>query len=158
MTREDFLLSYGRLMESAGIRHFRAYEGCDVGRVHQPTGTVLEAPPVELWEKSLEVWRVLMWLRAHDGEAPVDVNSGYRSPAYNAAIGGASGSQHLRFTARDVTKRGRSPLWVAKNLIEHPGGSSLGVGLYKTFVHVDTRGFRARWAGAGVDPGWHAGR
>ena len=49
--------------------------------------------------------RRLMWrleaLRAKAGGNPVGINSGFRSVAYNACIGGASASQHLYGTAAD---------------------------------------------------------
>ena len=35
--------------------------------------------------------------------APIYVNSGYRSPAVNAAVGGVKNSQHLRGEAADIT-------------------------------------------------------
>lgn len=35
--------------------------------------------------------------------APVRVNSGYRSPALNRAVGGAANSHHLRGMAADIT-------------------------------------------------------
>lgn len=34
---------------------------------------------------------------------PIYVNSGYRCPALNRAVGGTSGSQHLRGEAADIT-------------------------------------------------------
>ena len=35
--------------------------------------------------------------------APITINSGYRSPKLNAAVGGVSTSQHLRGEAADIT-------------------------------------------------------
>ncbi len=37
------------------------------------------------------------------GGAPIVINSGYRSPAVNAAVGGARNSQHLTGCAADIT-------------------------------------------------------
>ena len=34
---------------------------------------------------------------------PIGVNSGYRSPALNAAVGGAAASQHMKGEAADIT-------------------------------------------------------
>ncbi len=39
--------------------------------------------------------------------APLRVNSGYRSPALNAAVGGAPSSQHLMGEAADITTGSR---------------------------------------------------
>lgn len=38
---------------------------------------------------------------------PIGVNSGYRSPELNRAVGGASNSQHLKGEAADITAGGR---------------------------------------------------
>jgi hypothetical protein len=39
--------------------------------------------------------------------APLTVNSGYRSPVLNAAVGGVAASQHLRGEAADITTGSR---------------------------------------------------
>jgi hypothetical protein len=39
--------------------------------------------------------------------APLTVNSGFRSPGLNAAVGGAASSQHLRGEAADITTGSR---------------------------------------------------
>lgn len=39
---------------------------------------------------------------------PICVNSGYRSPALNKAVGGAKNSQHLKGQAVDITTHSRS--------------------------------------------------
>lgn len=46
--------------------------------------------------------RVLQPARERYGK-PITVNSGYRSPAVNARVGGASSSQHLTGQAADIT-------------------------------------------------------
>lgn len=45
---------------------------------------------------------ILEPLRLLWGGAPIKINSGYRSPEVNAAIGGAKGSQHMRGEAADI--------------------------------------------------------
>ena len=51
--------------------------------------------------------KVLDPMREANGKA-VNLTSGYRSPAYNAAIGGAKNSQHMKGQAADLqTKEGR---------------------------------------------------
>ena len=102
------------------------------GRLH-PSGT---KPPQELLD-------VLEDLRAHFGK-PVHINSGYRCPAHNAAVGGASKSRHMEGDASDVWLSGVAPdlvyEWADKRVSD--GG---GVGRYETFTHIDVRGYRARW-------------
>ncbi len=84
-------------------------------------------------------------IRTHFGK-PVVINSGYRTPAYNKKVGGAVHSQHCYGTAADISIKGVSPQAVAdyaRQLMPDWGG----VGVYKTFTHVDVREKRADWKG-----------
>lgn len=78
---------------------------------------------------------------------PVIVHSGFRSAAYNATVGGAPASRHMPHVepgavAADVSCRSGTPReWYATLDELRPGG----LGLYRTHVHVDSRGGRARW-------------
>lgn len=80
--------------------------------------------------------------------APITINSGYRSPAHNKNVGGASNSQHLYGKASDIVVKGMTPVRVA-NEIERLilSGEMLqgGLGIYDTFVHYDIRKTKARW-------------
>lgn len=79
---------------------------------------------------------------------PVHINSGYRSKAYNATLKNASPkSQHCEGKAADIWIDGYSPAKVAE-IAECYLGSSGGIGIYKTFTHVDVRAKRSRWKGA----------
>lgn len=92
---------------------------------------------------STELVEVLEGLRAHFG-LPVHINSGFRTKAYNARIGGAADSQHCKGTAADIRIPGVSPHKVYTHLAKtHKGG----LGKYPTFTHVDVRPNRARWKG-----------
>lgn len=104
---------------------------------------------------------LLQQIRDHF-RAPVTINSGYRSLAHNAAVGGVPGSQHTLGTAADIVVRGVSPLEVAQ-YAEHLMPNRGGIGVYKDFTHVDVRAVRARWDNrsgkeVGVDgwPGYQA--
>lgn len=83
-------------------------------------------------------------LRAHFGAA-VHINSGYRCPDHNRAIGGVPDSQHVAGKAADIAVRGHSPVVVSAWAWEYGGFG--GVGKYGTFTHVDT-GPRRRFNGA----------
>ena len=74
----------------------------------------------------------------------VTINSAYRSPAHNAAVGGVSSSQHLYGRAADIVVEGASPLLVGQ-MAEHYLDRRGGIGVYQTFTHVDTRTIRSRW-------------
>lgn len=73
----------------------------------------------------------LQGLRNHWG-APIRINSAYRSPEYNAKIGGAEESYHLLGRAFDI------PI-VDKTFIELARYYKFnGIGIYPTFTHIDT--------------------
>ncbi|TFH85253.1 DUF882 domain-containing protein [Billgrantia azerbaijanica] len=79
-------------------------------------------------------------------DAPVTVTSAARCRAHNASVGGASRSQHLYGRAADIKVRGVDPEAVRDWIAERFPQASLG--LYLTFVHVDTRSDGpARWQG-----------
>ena len=82
-------------------------------------------------------------IRAAAGGA-VTINSGYRSPEHNKAVGGVSHSQHLYGRAADIVVDGASPLLVGQ-IAEYYLGDRGGIGVYETFTHVDTRSVRSRW-------------
>lgn len=86
---------------------------------------------------------LLEQIRAAAGGA-VTINSGYRSPAHNAAVGGVSSSQHLYGRAADIVVAGASPLLVGQ-IAEYYLDRRGGIGVYQTFTHVDTRSIRSRW-------------
>lgn len=90
----------------------------------------------------------LQQIRDHFG-TPVTVSSGYRCPAHNAAIGGAKASRHKEGMAADINVKGVEPAEVAK-YCESIGVK--GIGLYDTFVHVDTRTSKAFWYSHAQEP------
>lgn len=90
---------------------------------------------------------VLQSIRSHFGTA-VTINSGYRTPQYNAKVGGVAHSQHCYGTAADITVRGQTPAAVAayaRQLMPDWGG--VGVYSQKGFTHIDVREAKADWNG-----------
>ena len=84
---------------------------------------------------------LLQHVRNHFGEV-VNINSGYRSPAHNKAIGGAKKSRHKMGMATDITVFNHTPSEVWKYLKSlNPGG----LGRYNSFTHVDIEGEDRRW-------------
>ena len=97
-------------------------------------------PPQGMDPKVLELFEAI---REAAGGSPIHINSGYRCPVHNKNVGGAKNSQHMRGTALDLTPRHISVK--ALHRIADRLNAKGGVGLYRTFVHVDTRGRKSRW-------------
>jgi len=75
---------------------------------------------------------------------PIEVLSGYRCPEHNAEVGGVSNSQHVLGTAADITYDGIDVDYLAQ-VAEECGADGIGCYYYQDFVHVDVRGYAARW-------------
>ena len=89
--------------------------------------------------------QVLQAIRLHFNK-PVTINSGYRTPAYNKKVGGETYSQHLYGTAADIVVKGVAPKDVAEydeTILVGMGG----IGIYKSFTHIDVRKTKSRWNG-----------
>lgn len=90
---------------------------------------------------------VLQSIRSHFA-APVVIHSAYRTPQYNAKVGGAAHSQHCYGTAADISVRGQTPAAVAAYARElMPDWGGVGVYAGQGFTHVDVRETRADWTG-----------
>lgn len=84
-------------------------------------------------------------VRSRFGKASVVVNSGYRPPAINRVVGGASNSQHLYGAAADIVVSGFRPHEVYQQLDRWHGDRG-GLGNGSSFTHIDLRGYRARFS------------
>lgn len=121
-------------------KNFNSYEfRCGLGRPCACQTTLIDEKLVE----------ILQMLRDHWPGHALHITSGYRCPAYNRSVGGATGSYHSKGMAADITVDGVAPREVAK-YAESIG--VLGIGLYETqadgfFVHVDTRTYKSFWYG-----------
>lgn len=119
-----------KLSTNFSVKEFACSDGSDA---------VLVAPRLVM---------VLQSIRSRFGQ-PVTINSAYRTPQKNAAVGGAAQSQHCYGTAADIVVKGVAPAKVAacaRELMPDWGG----VGIYEKqgFTHVDVRETRADWTGA----------
>jgi len=87
---------------------------------------------------------VLERLRVEFKGKPIKINSGNRCANHNKSVGGRANSYHLVSKAADIVVQGVESFEVYTMLNEmYP--SSLGLGRYKTFTHVDVRNSKARW-------------
>jgi uncharacterized protein YcbK (DUF882 family) len=98
---------------------------------------------------SIAAFIILETVRMHF-DKPVTVLSGPRCKAYNKKVGGAAKSEHLIIgdedvDAVDIQVKDHTPQEVYLYLKNLPYAGMLGLGKYKSFVHVDVRGYAARW-------------
>nr|DAZ41620.1 MAG TPA: peptidase [Caudoviricetes sp.] len=94
---------------------------------------------------SLALVNLLQKIRDHFGKAVI-INSAYRTEAHNKSIGGATYSQHKYGLAADIYINGVTPKEIAA-YVETLLPSSGGIGIYKSFTHVDVRRVKSRWNG-----------
>jgi uncharacterized protein YcbK (DUF882 family) len=81
---------------------------------------------------------ILDILRNQAGK-PVIINSGYRTPARNKAVGGAKYSYHMRGMAADIRINGMTAKEIANKLNAIVPNDECGIIVYNTWVHIDTR-------------------
>ncbi len=144
-----------------GLRHFAAPELLALGGSNSAGKCEHKNsyPPSGLWQNIGNTARVLDELRDRLGK-PVRISSAYRSPAYNACIKGAKKSQHKQFRAIDFSSGEASPKELA-NALKHMRDEEKffvgGIGVYNTFVHIDTRPYNVDWPKGhkfGKAPAW----
>jgi uncharacterized protein YcbK (DUF882 family) len=86
----------------------------------------------------------------------VTIHSGFRTISHNRRVGGASSSYHVytihdgNDQAADIScARGNPRSWhrTLNTIRARKRQGKGGLGLYRTFVHVDIRDFKADWRG-----------
>jgi len=84
----------------------------------------------------------LQRMRDFMGES-IYITSGFRCSVYNRLCGGVKRSQHVSGKAADIWAADMDGLFLAAK-VEFING---GIGIYPdaNFIHVDTRGTKARW-------------
>ncbi len=93
----------------------------------------------------INIARVMEEVRARLGDRPIRVNSWYRDPASNRAVGGARYSRHMSGDAIDFVVIGLHSYTVYDRLNSW-WGSRGGLASSSIFTHIDARGFYARWS------------
>lgn len=124
-----------KLTEHFDLREFECHDGTQT--------------PDHIVIRLIELAMNLEKLRAFLG-APISITSGYRTEAYNKKVGGAPHSQHVQGLAADIHVQGLSPEQVAAKIEELIANGDMkqgGLGIYRSWVHYDIRGVRARWRG-----------
>lgn len=104
--------------------------------------------PEQYYDNVQEVADNLQVLRDYI-DVPLYISgSGYRTKSHNKRVGGVTHSQHLTASAADITTKHHTPRELAdiiEKLIAEGKMKQGGLGVYKSFVHYDTRGVKARW-------------
>lgn len=103
-------------------------------------------PPRMLWPNFVPTLRILDNLRGVLN-CRLRITSSFRSPKYNKAVNGAPLSLHKAFKAADIQADCATPhevYQILRTWREH-GEFKGGLGLYATFVHIDTRGENKDW-------------
>lgn len=130
---------------SLGLCHFRAHELRTMGGSHYDPRSkaygLNRLPARKLWPNIVAIARAADECRRRLGQ-PMLILSGYRSPAYNAAVGGAKQSRHLFFNALDLTVPGFGTVYLKRTLrdLRAEGWFTGGIGTYRNFIHIDNRG------------------
>jgi len=138
--------SYNDFLLSLDLRHLSPGEIIDPHR-GVADGIENTLPPRHLWEKLAPTLKAADELRERLELPLCRITSGYRSPRYNAIIPGAvRGSYHTRNQALDLIYfcSARKAFQMALQLRKE-GFFRGGIGLYPTFIHLDTRGYAATW-------------
>lgn len=129
-----------QLTKNFNIQEFRCHDGTDVPDEYECNVVVLA--------NNLQVLRDEC-TKEKGKDCPLHINSGYRTPRYNATLeGSAQHSQHMLAKAADITCIYYSPKQMAdkiEKLIKEGKLKQGGVGRYKGFTHYDVRGTKARW-------------
>jgi uncharacterized protein YcbK (DUF882 family) len=105
------------------------------------------APNNDVLKNLTELAKNLEVLRKHLGQ-PIRITSGFRSKEHNAKIGGSLNSYHVLGMAADIQVAKMKPEDVAKAielLIKDGKIKEGGLGIYRTWIHYDIRGTKARW-------------
>lgn len=73
---------------------------------------------------------------------PIIVTSGYRCPEHNRSVGGVFNSRHILGEAADIISY-QYKLEELYKIADACGAE--GLGMYPWGIHVDVRGYKARW-------------
>jgi hypothetical protein len=140
---------YTAFLTSLDLRHLSPDEIINPHR-GIVNGVANSLPPRELWEQLAPTLKVADEIRERLALPLCRITSAFRAPEYNAVIPGAvRHSYHTRNVALDLVYycAPRTAYNMAVTLRQE-GFFRGGIGLYPTFIHLDTRGYAATWGRA----------
>lgn len=140
MTHEDVWARLRAAFDEDGVANFTPDEFVPLRA---------KVPPEGIIHRLTLIARVVQDLRDYSG-GRVNLTNAYRDPEYNSRVGGARNSQHMKCTAADVVAVDMTPSEVYKWAEKHRWAQFMGLGRYRSFTHMDVRGFYgdpapARW-------------
>jgi lysozyme len=134
---------FQKLLTTWGVTNFTAAEfffrGASDAKLQLNTD-----PPAALWPNMETTAKVLQEARKRYGK-PIRITSAYRDAAYNRKIGGVANSTHVQFNALDLVTDKPAALYLILLDLRREGAFKGGLGLYRSFVHLDSRGHNATW-------------
>lgn len=105
-------------------------------------------PPKNMWKHIKPTLRIIDKMAVELGTPVAEIFSVYRSPSYNKAVWGSRKSCHMQNQAVDVAFKNVGA-WraakVARHLRDKKKEFKGGIGKYRSFVHIDTRGANYNW-------------
>lgn len=140
------VIRYGAYIDRLNLKHISTTQVIAPhlkrrGRVYN------SLPPKAYWKKMKKTLKIADRISAELGRGPKDIVSAYRSPRYNRACSGAKRkSMHLQNNALDLVFHA-SP-WTVSRIARQLRSERKfkgGIGRYRGFTHLDTRGYNADW-------------
>ncbi|MGJ8697729.1 MAG: D-Ala-D-Ala carboxypeptidase family metallohydrolase [Verrucomicrobiaceae bacterium] len=138
--------NYAAFLASLNLRFIAPHEIIAAHR-RQRNGISNQLPPRELWHRIVPALHIADQLRHRLGHRLSHITSAYRHPHYNAQCpGAASRSQHTQNRALDLVYDCDPQVAMTEALaMRREGRFKGGLGLYSSFIHLDTRGRNATW-------------
>ena len=137
---------YAEFLSKIDLRYITPREVLTAHR-RERNGISNTLPPRQYWTGMIPTLKMADELRARLGVRLNYITSAYRSPEYNAQCPGASPrSYHTKNIALDLVYDCAPEVAMAEaKKMREEGLFRGGLGLYKTFIHLDTRGRNATW-------------
>lgn len=144
---ETYEEDYANYIHALGLTYIAPFELLHVHR-NSCRGVHNCLPPEKIWDEMAPTLLVADELRARLGKRMLVITSAYRSPRYNRVIpGSASRSYHTKNCALDlVYDCPPQVVFEEAKEMRREGIFRGGIGLYSSFVHLDTRGTNAIWS------------